>query len=264
MKVRRLERRFRCFTDPENYSILWAAKGLESVTVDLKTIPSCENAIIFLAPGKILHMNTTTNDELTGWILSFSREFFWEEHQLSNFNIRNIELFSLNGKIPQIALSPKIGERVNSIAEMINELLGSGIPNKEMGVASLLRTLLVYCDSACNIKLNLENNRHEVGLVTQFKQLVSRHFMEVHQVSQYAEMMHISPKYLNQVVKRVMGVTAKSIIREQLVIRACRDLKFSNGSVKEIAARLGFSEAEHFSNFFKKEVGCAPSSYRLN
>jgi AraC family transcriptional regulator, transcriptional activator of pobA len=264
MIVRRLESRRRCFTDPENYSILWAAKGLESITVDLKTIPSCENAIIFLAPGKLIHMKTSQKDELKGWILSFSKELFWEEQQLNNFNIRNIELFSLNGKIPQIALSPKIGERVNNIAEMINELLGSGIPNKEMGVASLLRTLLVYCDSACNIKLDLGSNNHDIGIVTQFKQLVSNNFMDNHQVSHYAEMMHISPKYLNQVVKRVMGVTAKSIIREQLVIRACRDLKFSSGSIKEIAVRLGFSEAEHFSNFFKKEVGCPPSAYRLN
>lgn len=264
MIVKRLEPRKRCFTDPDNFSIVWAAKGLKSITVDSKTIPSCENAIIFLTPGKIVHMEVNGKDELAGWILSFSREFFWEEHQLSNFNIRNIELFSLNGKIPQIALSPKIGERVNSIAEMINELMGSAIPNKEMGVASLLRTLLVYCDSACNIQLNLDSNNHEISVVTQFKQLVSRHFMEIHRVSQYAEMMHISPKYLNQLVKKVMGVTAKSIIQEQLVIRACRDLKFSNESVKEIAVRLGFSEAEHFSNFFKKEVGCAPSAYRLN
>jgi AraC family transcriptional regulator, transcriptional activator of pobA len=264
MIIRRLGPRRRCFTDPDNYSILWAAKGLKGISVDAKTIPSCENAIIFLAPGKIIHLDTGRSDELKGWILSFSREFFWEEHQLSNFNIRNIELFSLNGKIPQIALSPKIGERVNNIAEMINELMGSSIPNKEMGVASLLRTLLVYCDSSCNIQVNIESNNHEIHIVTQFKQLVSQHFMEIHQVSRYAEMMHISPKYLNQVVKRVMGVTAKSIIQEQLVIRACRDLKFSGESVKEISARLGFSEAEHFSNFFKKEVGCAPSAYRLN
>ncbi|MFO7998776.1 MAG: AraC family transcriptional regulator [Bacteroidales bacterium] len=264
MIVRRLEPRCRKFSDPENYSILWAAKGLKSIAVDSKAIPSCENAIIFLTPGKIIGIEPSKEQDLTGWILSFSREFFWGEQQLNHFNIRNIELFGLNGMVPQIALSPKIGDRVNMIAEMINEMIGSTIPNKELAVAALLKTLLIYCDSRCNIKVTNENNNHDLNIVSQFKQHVSRHFHSQHRVSHYAGLMHISPKYLNQVVKRVMGVTAKSVIQEQLVIQACRDLKFSKESVKEIAVKLGFSEAEHFSHFFKKETGSPPSAYRMN
>ncbi len=90
----------------------------------------------------------------------------------------------------------------------------------------------------------------------------TRNFFKYHRVSQYARLMNITPKYLNQVVKRVMGVTAKSVIQEQLLIEASRDLKFSNESIKEIAYKLGFAEFEHFSNFFKKGTGITPSLFR--
>ncbi len=59
-----------------------------------------------------------------------------------------------------------------------------------------------------------------------------------------------------------MGVTAKSVIMEQVMIKACRDLKFSNDSVKQIAFNLGFTEPEHFSHFFTKSTGSPPSEYR--
>jgi AraC-like DNA-binding protein len=262
MIVRRLNPRCRHFSDSENYSILWAAEGLKSITLDTKTIPSCANSIVFITPGRVVGLEPE-NGCVKGWILSFCKHFFWEQ-QLSQLNIRNVELFSSLGEVPQIFLSPKIGLRINGIAEMIHELIGSGIPNKELGISSLLKTLLVYCDSRCNIRPAAHSNSHEVRLVSRFKELVSGHFLEKHRVSDYAAMMHISPKYLNQLVKRVMGVTAKSVIQEQLLMQACRDLKFGGESIKEIAVKLGFSEADHFSHFFKKEVGCAPSHYRMN
>ncbi len=113
------------------------------------------------------------------------------------------------------------------------------------------------------IRQTSENNTHQVHMISTFKDLVARHYTKYHRVSDYAGMMNISPKYLNQVVKKVMGVTARSIIQEQLIIHARRDLKFSNDSVKQIAFRLGYAEPFHFSSFFKKKVGCSPSDYRL-
>lgn len=60
-----------------------------------------------------------------------------------------------------------------------------------------------------------------------------------------------------------MGVTAKHLIKEQLIIHARRDLKFTDKSVKEIAIQLGFTEPFHFSSFFKKSIGIAPTDFRL-
>ena len=39
-------------------------------------------------------------------------------------------------------------------------------------------------------------------------------------------------------------------------------LQKSTSSVKQIASVLGFTEANHFSNYFKKHAGVTPVAYR--
>ncbi len=260
ISIRRLALPTSDYTDHENYQLLWIAEGVESITVDFDTIPFYPNTIIFLTPGKFINLDFSDSPP-AGWILGFSRDFF-KNQNLEGLNIKNADIFHAYDDMPRIVLSPKIGERVHSIAEMMAEFAGSEIPNKEVAISALLRALLVYCDSKCNLKPSFGNNRQDLNIVSLFKYHVSRHFLEHHLVSDYAQLMNITPKYLNQVVKRVMGVTAKSIIQEQLLIQASRDLKFSNESIKEIAFKLGFAEPEHFSHFFKKSTGKTPSLFR--
>jgi AraC family transcriptional regulator, transcriptional activator of pobA len=145
---------------------------------------------------------------------------------------------------------------------MIDELAGSQIRNREKGIISLMKTILVYCESKCNLDLNRNGNHHEIDIVSRFKQLVVKNFQEKHKVSEYACKINITPKYLNQVVKQTMGVTAKQVIQEQIFIKARQELKFSSKSIKEIAFSLGFSDPFHFSSFFKDFAGMSPTQYR--
>lgn len=260
LSIRRLNRSNYQVSDPENYLILWVEHGVRKLIIDFEEYPTYPNSIFFLLPGRELKLKFACEPP-QGWVLQFSRSFFRNQY-LEGLNINHADIFMQNGELPRIVLSPKIGQRIDSLAEMINEVLQSQIPNRELAASSLVRTLLVYCDSSCNIRVSNHSNNHHMELVTSFKNMVSQHFYTMHHVSDYARLMNVTPKYLNQVVKTVMGVTAKSVILEQIVIQACRDLKFSGESIKEIALKLGFSEPEHFSNFFRKTVGCSPSLYR--
>ncbi len=258
--VQKLDRRHSQIKDPENFQILWLESGVKMIEFDFEKLESFPFSILFLHPGKEvkLHFNCF---QPKGWILKFSKVIF-QQQSLNGFQIQHANLFLSPGELPCIVLSPKIGDRINSIAEMIAEMMQSSIPNKELATTSLLKTLLVYCDSKCNLRVSTSGNNHYLDVVSRFKHLVSQNLEKYHQVADYAQMLHLSPKYLNHAVKEVMGVTAKYVISEQLLIRSCRDLKFSNLSIKLIAIELGFSEPEHFSNFFKKNMGCSPLAYR--
>jgi len=247
------------YTNTDYYQVLWLKQGFGTVVIDLEEFEASPNTICFLTPLRSIQVSFKNGTE--GCLLRFSKIFFQDLIQ-EDMKIKEAALLSVFGPIPKIILSPKIGERVHKIAEMIDEFCGSEIPNKEAAVASLLKTLLIYCDSKCNIRSNGNSNQNKIRLVTTYKELVAKHFTNIHQVYVYANMMNISPKYLNQVVREILDVTAKSIIIEQLMIKARHDLKFSNQSVKEIAFGLGFSEPSHFSIFFKREFGFSPSKFR--
>ncbi|WP_069133378.1 helix-turn-helix domain-containing protein [Rhodohalobacter halophilus] len=257
--IRSFESAKRDYTNGEYYQILWMRNGFKRVRIDDQEFDACSNLICFLTPAR--HVIVEPGDDFEGWILLFSKSYM-RDRVRENLRIKEAELLSGFGEIPKIILSPKIGDRIHNLAEMIDELCGSAIPNREQGVASLLKTLLVYCDSRCNIRLNGECNYNGVRLVADYKELVAKNYSTVHQVSQYAEMLHVTPKYLNRMAKEVIGVTAKSLITEQILIHARRELKFSVRSIKEIAFEIGFSDPFHFSNLFKKEIGVSPSEFR--
>jgi AraC family transcriptional regulator, transcriptional activator of pobA len=256
--VQKLTRNHRKISDPENYQILWLEEGVGSIDADYEKRESFPLTILFIYPGKEVNLRFNCFQP-KGWIIKFSR-LFLRQH-MEGFNIQRADIF-FSGEIPGMVLSPKIGDRINSLAEMINEIMQSNIPNKEVASSSLLKSLLIYCDSNCNLHITTKSNNYYLNIVSRFKHLVSQNLDTSHRVSDYAELLHLSPKYLNKIVKEVMGVTAKSVISEQLLIRSTRELKFTNSSVKMISSQLGFSEPEHFSNFFKKNVGCSPQTYR--
>ncbi len=243
----------------KHYKILWILRGVKTVMINDEIFNSYPNLLVLISPGQKLKIETTEEPE--GWILRFSTTYLnLLRHE--NFALGNVNLFSDSDKIPKIVLSPKIGERIHSLAGMIDELAGSHIPKKENAIHSLFKAILIYCDSRCNVSLDKNANPQEIRIVSNFKQLVTDNFTRLHMVSDYAKIMNISPKYLNQIVKQIMGVTAKQVIQEQIIIKARRELKFSNSSIKEIAFSLGYSDPFHFSNFFKDSVGSSPTLYR--
>lgn len=247
----------RC-ADEEQYAVFWIKEGVEAITIDRDRFLAQPNSIFFVVRGARVCLDYGANPQ--GWILRFSDAIFRDVTQ--HLVIKDADIFSAFGRVPRIILSPRISARVAGIAEMIDELVGSRLPNREIAIASLLRTLLIYCDSECNVHIADDANTAQVQIVTQYKDLVAQHYTETHRVSDYARMLHITPKYLNQVTNEILGMTAKSIIHEQLTIQARRELKFSNDSVKQIAFALGFSAPSHFSKYFKRQVGCSPSAYR--
>ncbi len=251
-----------CLQESDNesyYRILWILKGVKSIQAGDDKFKAFPNLIVFVAPGKKLSIISETEPE--GWVLRMSHSIF-NMIKYENLMIGNAELLGLNGVTPKIILSPKVGERVHALAGMIDELAGSQIGNREKGIVSIMRTILVYCESKCNLDLNKNENHHEIALVSRFKQLVVQNFHNMHKVADYAFRINITPKYLNQVVKQTMGITAKQVIQEQIFLKARQDLKFSNQSIKEIAFSLGFTDPFHFSSFFKDLAGMSPVHYR--
>lgn len=259
LSIKKLDSSQSDFSHKHHYTLMCIKQGFESVQVDFNLFDDSSDSIFFITPGRKFRINF--NGEPVGWMIRFSRKYFNTQIR-EQLKIKQIDIFDSFGEVPKMILSPQIGKRIHSIAEMIDELNGSEIPNKDAAVASLLKAFLIYCDSKCNIKITSENNSNQVQIVTRFKELVATHYTKTHKVSEYAEMMNLSSKYLNQVIKNVLGMTAKQIIHDQLIIQARRELKFSNDSVKVIAFRLGFSEPFHFSNYFKKMMGFSPTEYR--
>src|SRR5690606_26577691 len=103
-------------------------------------------------------------------------------------------------------------------------------------------------------ELNRNLSRHE-QLANGFKLLVEKHFIENRTVNDYAEMLHISSKYLSEVVSETLGRSPLQIIHDILLLEAKVQLRATGKSVSEIAYFLKFDDPSHFTHFIKKRTG---------
>jgi len=81
-------------------------------------------------------------------------------------------------------------------------------------------------------------------------------------VNAIAASMHLSPRYLSDLLKAETGKTALELIHIFLIIEAKNLLRAEDNSVSETAYKLGFENLPYFSRLFKKEVGVSPNQFK--
>lgn len=73
-----------------------------------------------------------------------------------------------------------------------------------------------------------------------------------------------SPSYLRSVFRQKSGMPISEYINRFRLSQAAGLLRYSTGSVTQIAYETGFSDSNYFSTVFKKTYGTSPKKYRLS
>lgn len=123
----------------------------------------------------------------------------------------------------------------------------------------LLRIREIYRTHVKEMNKNL--TRHE-QLANQFKLLAEKQFIDKRTVNDYAEMLHISPRHLSDVVSKTFGRSPIQIIHDLLLLEAKVQLISTDKSISEIAYSLNFDDQPHFTHFIKKRTGVSPMELR--
>ena len=106
-----------------------------------------------------------------------------------------------------------------------------------------------------------QNKRH-LEITLAFKELFSEEKQINRNISYYAEALHISPVYLNEVIKDITGTSVSKYIQNELMLRAKRMLAHTTLRISEISALLGIDDCAYFTRLFTKTVGINPTCFR--
>lgn len=114
-----------------------------------------------------------------------------------------------------------------------------------------------------------EGNRSS-QIVKAFKENLEKHFRDLadgreqalFQVQDYARLQSLNANYLSNVIKSKTGKSISAWIVDKTIAEAKSLLKNSAISIKQVAFQLGFSESNHFSNYFKKHTNLTPNAFR--
>lgn len=82
------------------------------------------------------------------------------------------------------------------------------------------------------------------------------------EVTYYADVLCVTPKYLSEVSKRVSGYAANYWINRYTALDIARLLRDRSLSFVQISDMFGFSSAAYFSRYVQRNLGVNPTRYR--
>jgi len=83
-------------------------------------------------------------------------------------------------------------------------------------------------------------------------------------VSELAKTLGLHYNYFSIIYKKEKGITPINAINTYRIKNACKMLKFTNKSIKDIAHNCGYTDELYFSRMFSKKMGMSPTAYRIS
>jgi len=132
---------------------------------------------------------------------------------------------------------------------------------------SLLRALLLELCAGLernNGKQKEEKMSQGKVLFNRFLSLISSSVVKRQPILYYAGKLAITPKYLTMLCLKYSNKTASDWVAQYTIEDIRFYLKSTDLSIKEIAAKLGFSNMSHFGSYVRKHLGMSPSEFRYS
>lgn len=226
--------------------------------------------LFFFSPYQVVDWNI--DPEMKGYYLLFTEDFIRKSKIGSNI-LNDFPFLQLERTFPFPASEEDI-PCLKIIFEKIHLEYYSQKPDRFQMLQSYLSLLLLYVKRSFNHfapqgRVESPVNRIvDINLLSRFQTMIESSFYEsiskinAHAVGYYAQKLSVHPNYLNAVVKRVTGKTAKQLIHKHIIMQSTSLLKNTEMSIKEIGYHLHFDEPSHFNAFFKKQTGKTPNKYR--
>ncbi|TND08038.1 MAG: DNA-binding domain-containing protein [Bacteroidetes bacterium] len=241
----------------KHYEIIWFKKAEGEHYIDFMRYGLSANTLWFLSPNQVHQTNV---DSCDGHLVTFTESFF-DKDESTNELLLNSGLFFNIAKQPVIQLDPEKHAHIDKLFDlMMHEYKSSGTPSI---LRNYLKNFLLYCGREYD-HTSLNNLSRQTGdeRILQLRKIIEEHFIKNKEAGFYASMLGITPKRLNELVKKHTGRTISSLIHDRVITESKRLLSFSPQSVKEISYALGFDDPAYFNRFFKKQTGKTPVEYR--
>lgn len=226
-----------------------------------------EGTLVFIAPGQVMGVQPkATTFEAKGWALLFHPDLI--KGTTLGKHIQHYSFFSYDVN-EALHISEQEKEIVMECFKKIDFELRHGIDKHSKNlIVSNIELFLNYCLRFYDRQFITRDNVN-TGVIEKFEALLQDYFSAhkpegtgIPTVSYFAEQLHLSANYFGDLVKKETGKTAQEYIHAKLIDTAKEKIFDGTKSVSEVAYELGFKYPQHFTRFFKQQVGSTPNEYR--
>lgn len=251
---------------PGYFSFLFVKDADGKYTTDNTTFKTVPGTVYFTNPGHFKSFEWYRIEDVT--LITFTENFLKEA---VHHDVFKEFPFLLSETVTPRILEPDAFKEFEVLYNQINEEFRRDSSYKLKVIGNLFVVILLKIKEYFWKDYNpiYEGNRSSQivksfrkNMEKHYRQLVNGETEQVFRVQEYAKLQGLHPNYLSNVIKSKTGKSVSAWITEKSIIEAKSLLQNSSLSIKEIGFLLGFSEATHFSSFFKKNTGTTALMYR--
>ncbi|WP_084050116.1 AraC family transcriptional regulator [Aquimarina macrocephali] len=239
------------------FQIIWVTHGCGNIMIDEEMYKMEKGTLFYIHPG-VVHACENSND-FKGFVLHFSPDVLLS-HTRANTSFEIINMTIHNTSL--VVQTNKEEKMISSSITALWKEFTNDYVEKDQIIKNHLNILMIHIQRQMHNDQSFGDGTSGNMIVKSFKKLIEQDYKKERSVSYYASLLHITPTYLNDTVKKSTGKTAGELIRERVVLEAKRLLIFSKKSISEIAFELHFEDSAYFWKFFKKYVSISPKSFR--
>jgi AraC-like DNA-binding protein len=224
-----------------------------------------EGGLSFVAPNQLISSAEEEKD-YDGYTLLFHPDLI--RHYPLAAKIRTYGFFAYQAN-EALFLSDKEKQTVFPIFENIKAELNNAIDDFSHDVmVSYIEVLLSYSNRFYKRQfITRKAVNHDI--LTKMEQLLNDYFDQqqaldkgLPTVEYLAGQLHLSPRYLSDLLRSLTGQNAQQHIHEKLIEKAKEYLSATSLSVAEVAYQLGFEHPQSFNKLFKKKTSLTPIEFK--
>jgi AraC family transcriptional regulator, transcriptional activator of pobA len=226
-----------------------------------------DGTLVFIAPGQVISIEEDGSDyKPSGTVLLFHPDLLrgtslahnLKDYTFFSYDVHEALHLSEDEKHIVFECFRKIDYEVKRPIDKHSKKL----------IVSNIELFLNYCIRFYDRQF-ITRNHANTGTVERFEHLLNEYLASdmpqtdgIPSVGYFADALHLSANYFGDLIKKETGKSALEHIQAKLIDVAKEKIFQDNKSVSEIAYELGFKYPNHFSRFFKHQVGFTPNQYR--
>ncbi|MEH6680282.1 MAG: helix-turn-helix transcriptional regulator [Sediminicola sp.] len=241
----------------DHYIAVLLTTGSAELMVDFKKQNLRSMTLLLLYPDQVKSVVSFEDSE--GWVLFFNSSLVNQRMGMAlEENFYEASIFNLS------VVQNKWFH--DAFTLLYSTIKSDEIPLYRQSMSeSVLSACLYKIASIYYARVQIEKEHYSVRkfeITKAFRRLLSLNYKTKKSPGQYAAMMNISLGYLNDTIKSVTGKNVSTNIQQATIIEAQRLLYHSTMSIKEVAAKVGYMDPQHFSRIFTKISQQSPGKFR--
>lgn len=230
-----------------------------------KSVEVSGSTLIFFNPQVPYTWESLSGDN-TGFFCIFTESFFTEKIK---GRLNDLPMFTNGGK-PTYFLTPEQDADISAIFIKMIEEIDSDYVYKYDLLRNYITEITHYALKREPSETLYQHPDANSRITAVFTELLERQFpienpsqrFALRSAKDFAAELSVHVNHLNRAIKVTTGKTTTDFISERLTTEAKALLKHTDWNISEIGYCLGFEEAAHFNNFFKKQTTLTPTYFR--